>query len=304
MATAASNAQTIYEDVLANYLISMARTVENSVGYALDALLRPNLERAAALSSQVFLVEPRVNEMEMLIDDHAVRMLRTGLLDDEEIRRVVASQKIANDLERIGDLAVNISERVISLAGMNITETPRDLEPMSGAVRGMLGRSLGALIYRNVVLAGEVLESDDVVDRYRDQIFEHLLAGMIREPSQVAPHLQFVLATRYLERIADHATNIAEDIIFWVRGLDVRHGRGLAVLSEPSSLPATDDSNVTQNSHSLHSDVTPLEILSKLDLHSTSYLGDLCTPGSGPLLLPPAAKQPTSRSETSICNLR
>jgi phosphate transport system protein len=225
MATSVKEIQTIYEDVLANYLISMARTVENSVGHALDALLCPNLERAAALSSQVFLVEPRVNEMEMRIDDHAVRMLRTGLLDDEEIRRVVASQKIANDLERIGDLAVNISERVISLAGMNLMETPQELEPMSGAVRGMLGRSLGALIFRNIVLAGEVLESDDVVDRYRDQIFEHLLAGMIREPSQAAPHLQFVLATRYLERIADHATNIAEDIIFWVRGLDVRHGR-------------------------------------------------------------------------------
>jgi phosphate transport system protein len=237
MATPSSNVQTIYEDVLANYLISMARTVETSVGHALDALLTPNLERANGLSSQVFLVEPRVNEMEMLIDDHAVRMLRTGLLDDEEIRRVVASQKIANDLERIGDLAVNISERVITLAGMNVTETPRDLEPMSGAVRGMLGRSLGALIFRNVILAGEVLESDDVVDRYRDQIFEHLLAGMIHEPSQAAPHMQFILATRYLERIADHATNIAEDIIFWVRGLDVRHGRARIGVEE-SNYPA------------------------------------------------------------------
>lgn len=232
MASPVSTVQSIYEDVLANYLISMARTVETSVGHALDALLCPNLERANALSSQVFLIEPRVNEMEMLIDDHAVRMLRTGLLDDEEIRRVVASQKIANDLERIGDLAVNISERVITLAGMNVTETPQDLEPMSGAVRGMLGRSLGALIFRNVVLAGEVLESDDVVDRYRDQIFEHLLAGMIREPLQAAPHMQFVLATRYLERIADHATNIAEDIIFWVRGLDVRHGRARVNVAE------------------------------------------------------------------------
>ena len=225
MATPVTNTQAIYEDVLTNYLISMARTVESSVVYALDALLCPNVERAGALSSQVFLVEPRVNEMEMLIDDHAVRILRTGLLDDEEIRRVVASQKIANDLERIADLAVNISERVISLAGMNVTVTPPELEPMSGAVRGMLGRSLGALIFRNVVLASEVLESDDVVDCHRDQIFEHLLTEMIQEPSQAAPHMQFVLATRYLERIADHATNIAEDIIFWVRGLDVRHGR-------------------------------------------------------------------------------
>jgi phosphate transport system protein len=225
MATPATSTQTIYEDVLANYLISMARTVETSVEHALDALLRPGQKEAAELSSKVFLVEPRINEMEMLIDDHAVRMLRTGLLDDEEIRRVVASQKIANDLERIGDLAVNISERVISLAGMNLTKIPAEIEPMSGAVRGMLGRSLGALIYRNVILAGEVLESDDVVDRYRDQIFEHLLREMMSEPTQAAPNLQFVLATRYLERIADHATNIAEDIIFWVRGLDVRHGR-------------------------------------------------------------------------------
>jgi phosphate transport system protein len=232
MATQVSKIQTIYQDVLANYLISMARTVESSVGSALDALLRPNLEAAAELSSKVFLVEPRVNEMEILIDDHAVRMLRTGLLDDEEIRRVVASQKIANDLERIGDLAVNVCERVISLAGLNVTETPRDLEPMAGAVRGMLGRSLGALIFRNVVLAGEVLEADDVVDRYRDQIFEHLLTRMTEDPSQAAPQLQFVLATRYLERIADHSTNIAEDIIFWVRGLDVRHGRTRMVVEE------------------------------------------------------------------------
>jgi phosphate transport system protein len=232
MGTPATKIQTIYQDVLANYLISMARTVESSVESALEALLQPNLEEAASLSSKVFLAEPRVNEMEILIDDHAVRMLRTGLLDDEEIRRVVASQKIANDLERIGDLAVNVSERVISLAGMTVTEAPRDLEPMAGAVRGMLGRSLGALIFRNVVLAGEVLESDDVVDRYRDQIFEHLLARMNEAPGQAAPQLQFLLATRYLERIADHATNIAEDIIFWVRGLDVRHSRTRIAVEE------------------------------------------------------------------------
>jgi phosphate transport system protein len=232
MATPAYQMQTIYQDVLANYLISMARTVESSVECALKALLHPNMEAANELSSKVFLVEPRVNEMEILIDDHAVRMLRTGLLEDEEIRRVVASQKISNDLERIGDLAVNISERVISLAGMNVTETPRDLEPMAGAVRGMLGRSLGALIFRNVVLAGEVLEADDIVDRYRDQIFEHLLERMTADGSQAAPQLQFVLATRYLERIADHATNIAEDIIFWVRGLDVRHNRTRLVMEE------------------------------------------------------------------------
>ena len=129
---------------------------------------------------------------------------------------------------------------------------------MAYAVRTMVSKSLGALIFRNVEMATQVLESDDVVDQYRDRIFEHLLENMTREPALVSPGLQFILATRHLERIADHATNIAEDIIYWVRGLDVRHGRGLAVLSEPSPLPGEDHANITQNSHPLHSDVTPV----------------------------------------------
>jgi phosphate transport system protein len=104
----------------------------------------------------------------------------------------------------------------------------------------MIKKSLGALIFRNVVLAGEVLESDDLVDRYRDEIFERLLAGMRRDPADVDPNLQLVLASRYLERLADHATNIAEDIIFWVRGLDVRHGR--AVNLNPPAVSVTENS--------------------------------------------------------------
>jgi phosphate transport system protein len=98
---------------------------------------------------------------------------------------------------------------------------------MTAAVMAMVSKSLGALIFQNVALATEVLESDDVVDQYRDRIFESLLSGMTQDASRVAPNMHFVLATRHLERIADHTTNIAEDILFWVRGLDVRHGRAL-----------------------------------------------------------------------------
>ena len=228
MATAASSPETVYQDALVNYLISMARTVEGTVNKALEALLGRGEPGAAKLASEIFLLEPRINEMEMVIDDQAVRLLRRGNLPEEEIRLTVAALKITNDLERMGDLAVNISERVLALAQMPPGESPEELVPMAAAVRAMVGNSLGALIFRNVVLAGEVLESDDVVDSYRDQLFEHLLAGMKRDPAKAGPNMQFVLATRYLERIADHATNIAEDIIFWVRGLDVRHGRGLA----------------------------------------------------------------------------
>ncbi len=172
--------------------------------------------------------------MEMVIDEHAVRLLREKLIIEEEIRLVVATLKITNDLERMGDLAVNLAESVVSLRQMLPAIAPAELAPMGAAVRAMVGRALGALIFRNVVLASQVLESDDLVDQYRDQAFERLLAGMTQNPGQVAPNLQFLLATRHLERIADHATNVAEDIIFWVRGLDVRHGRGLASSSTAS----------------------------------------------------------------------
>jgi phosphate transport system protein len=231
MATAASGSgvEGIYQAALVNYLVSMARTVEGSVNRAIAALL----ERNEKLAGEVFLTEPRINEMEIIIDEHAIRLLRAGNLPEADVRLIVASLKLNNDLERIGDLAVNICQRVISLAGMEEVATPAELAPMAAAVRAMVSKSLGALIFRNVTLANEVLESDDIVDQYRDQIFESLLAGMREDATQVAPNMHFVLAARHLERIADHTTNIAEDILFWVRGLDVRHGRALQMEAEP-----------------------------------------------------------------------
>src|SRR5229473_4390239 len=176
------------------------------------------------------------------------------------MRLIVAALKITNDLERIGDLAVNLAERVVSLRETQSAPIPEELAPMAAAVRAMVSQSLGALIFRNVEMATTVLESDDIVDQYRDRIFERLLQRMTQEPELVSPGLQFILATRHLERIADHATNIAEDIIFWVRGLDVRHGRGLTVSSEqtePANSIFTKDSAITENSHVLDSHVTP-----------------------------------------------
>ncbi len=258
MASATGRTEVVLYDTLVNYLVSMARTVEGAMNRALDAIISLESPRTAALPGEVFLLEPRINEMEIVIDEHAIRLLRRGSFSDDEMRLIVAALKITNDLERIGDLAVNLAQGVVSLREMPDAQIPQELAPMASAVRAMVSKSLGALIFRNVVMATQVLESDDVVDQYRDRIFEHLLQNMTREPALVSPGLQFILATRHLERIADHATNIAEDIIYWVRGLDVRHGRGLAVLSEPSPLPAEDHSNITQNSHPLHSDMTPV----------------------------------------------
>src|ERR1700722_576546 len=242
MQSAAQSTQGIYQDILVNYLISMARTVEASVDRALIAILGTDPEAAEQAPGEIFLLEPRINEMEMVIDEHAVRMLRDGNLNQEDIRLVVATLKITNDLERMGDLAVNLAERVVSLTQMHPVDQPPELEPMVEAVGAMLKKSLGALIFRSVVLAGEVLESDDLVDRYRDQIFERLMSTMTERPAEIGPNLQFILASRYLERLADHATNIAEDIIFWVRGLDVRHGRGLESAQVQSTPPVIENS--------------------------------------------------------------
>ena len=273
MAQAAGLTEAVLYDTLVNYLISMARVVESAMNRALDAIIAFDNPRTSALPGEVFLLEPRINEMEIMIDEHAIRLLRRGSFTDDEMRLVVAALKITNDLERIGDIAVNLAERVISLREMPGAEIPEELGPMASAVRAMVSKSLGALIFRNVDMATQVLESDDVVDQYRDRIFEQLLQKMTLEPALVSPGLQFILATRHLERIADHATNIAEDIIFWVRGLDVRHGRGLTVRPDEGSTTETAAGspagtvagnvagniagNVMENSHGLDAQVTP-----------------------------------------------
>jgi len=242
MATPASRTDAVLHDSLVNYMIFMARTVEDTVNRALSAVSGLDDPRAASLPGQIFLGEPRVNEMEIVIDEHAIRLLRRGTLSDGDMRLVVAALKITNDLERMGDLAVNLAQGVVSLRELGATSLPDELPAMIDAVRAMVGKSLGALIFRNVDLASQVLESDDVVDRYRDTIFEKLLQRMTSQTQLVSPGMQFVLVTRHLERLADHATNVAEDIIFWVRGLDVRHGRGLlsgtdegAVAAQPAA---------------------------------------------------------------------
>jgi len=259
MASAAPLSETVLYDTLVNYLVSMARAVEGAMNRSLDALVSLESERTSALPGEVFLLEPRINEMEIVIDEHAIRLLRRGSYSDDELRLIVASLKITNDLERIGDLAVNLAERVISLREMQGAELPEELAPMASAVRAMVSKSLGALIFRNIEMASQVLESDDIVDQYRDRIFEKLLGRMTQQAELVSPGMHFILATRHLERIADHATNIAEDIIFWVRGLDVRHGRCLALQPEPEGVAGTPNaaSQITENSHSLHADVTP-----------------------------------------------
>lgn len=258
MGSAAGLTEAVLYDTLVNYLISMARTVEGAVNRSLEAIVSVDDPKAASLTGEVFLLEPRINEMEIVIDEHAIRLLRRGGFSDDEMRLIVAALKVTNDLERMGDLAVNLAQRVTSLRETPGARAPEELEPMTQAVKAMVNKSLGALIYRNATMATRVLESDDLVDQFRDRIFEQLLEQMTAQTAPVVPSMQFILATRHLERMADHATNIAEDIIYWVRGLDVRHGRGIAATTSPLSgeeQTSVVGSKLTQNSQSLYPDV-------------------------------------------------
>jgi phosphate transport system protein len=273
-ATAELSEAVLY-DTLVNYLVSMARTVEGAMNRALDALTSLDSARTSELPGEVFLLEPRINEMEIVIDEHAIRLLRRGSFSDDEMRLIVAALKITNDLERIGDLAVNLGQGVLSLREMPGARIPEELAPMAVAVRAMVSKSLGALIFRNVEMATQVLESDDVVDQYRDRIFENLLASMNQQATLISSGMQFILATRHLERIADHATNIAEDIIFWVRGLDVRHGRGLAM--RPEALDGQGNSGMASENPGEHSIVASPEAAAVIE--NSHGLDDRVTPG-------------------------
>src|SRR6184192_3413576 len=154
--------ESVILDTLMNYLVSMARTVESAMNRALDAIVGLDNPRTAALPGEVFLLEPRINQMEIVIDEHAIRLLRQSSFPEDELRLIVAALKLNNDLERIGDLAVNLAERVVSLRDMPGAQIPEELSPMASAVRVMVAQSLGALISRNVEMATTVLESDDV----------------------------------------------------------------------------------------------------------------------------------------------
>ena len=206
-------------DAVLNSLLDMAGLVENSVRQALYALR--GLKQSEA--SQVFLGEARINEMEVEIDEKAIQLLARGPMGEIPLRLLIATLRITNDLERLGDQAVNVAERIVSLQSRPPTLPPRELALMADAVELMVSNALQALSGRRLALAQQVLESDDRVDDYAESLGRLLVREMERTPASVPAQVELLLASRNMERMADHATNIAEDVIYWLQGWDVRH---------------------------------------------------------------------------------
>jgi len=152
-----------------------------------------------------------------------------------DLRFILAVTKINSDLERVGDQAVNIAERVMDMVELPAADLPVDIARMGAAVSAMVRRALESFIEGKAELAQAVLEMDSVVDRMKDDAFIQLVKTMNQRPEVVRQALDALLVARNLERVADHATNIAEDVIFWVQGADVRHNASTEEHSEHSS---------------------------------------------------------------------
>jgi len=200
-------------------LLQMAGMVESAIHRSVRALLERNRE----LAEEVIRDEPKVNRMEMEIDGLATRLLALRQPVARDLRLLTAALKINNDLERIGDLANHIAERSLSLIHHPFLEPMADIPKMASLVQSMLLKCLDAFVNGDADLAHSVLLADSDVDRLRDAVYSKLLEIMRCEPTQVPAAVDLLFIARNLERTGDHATNIAEDVIFLVKGIDVRH---------------------------------------------------------------------------------
>jgi len=206
-------------DHIRQSLLRMAAAVEGMVARATRSLL----ERDAGLCREVVRQDNEVDLMELEIDDacHSVLSLRQPTAVD--LRFLVAVMKINSDLERIGDSAVNIAESVEQLNEQPPLKPTIDLPHLSTLVQRMVRDSLDAFVGRDAALAAAVCARDDEVDGLYQEIFRELLGSMVEDPRTVSRALHLLLVARNMERIADHATNISEDVIYYVEGRDVRH---------------------------------------------------------------------------------
>ena len=200
-------------------LLEMSALVEASVQRSVAAVTQK--DRSAA--DQVFRDEARINELEMEIDEFAINLLATQQVVAADLRLVVAALKINTDLERMGDLSVHIAQRAVSLLSEPVIKPMVDIHHMSSLVESMVRKSLDAFVTNDADMARSVLSSDDAVDSLRSASYHELISFMEKDPQHIPQALDLIGITRSLERIADHSTNIAEDVMFLVKGIDVRH---------------------------------------------------------------------------------
>ena len=206
-------------DQLKTKLLEMSSLVEAAIQRSISAVTQK--DRTAA--DEVFRSEARINAIEVEIDEFAINLLALHQPMAADLRLIVAALKINTDLERMGDLSVNIAQRAMSLIEEPVIKPMIDIPHIAGLVQSMVRKSLDAFVTRDADLARSVLASDDAVDSLRTASYHELVSFMEHDPENIKAALDLLAITRNLERLADHSTNIAEDVLFLVKGIDVRH---------------------------------------------------------------------------------
>ena len=200
-------------------LLILSSMVEDATNKAILALVDRRLE----LARQVMREDDRINTREVLIEEECLKMLALHQPVAADLRFIVAVLKVNNDLERMGDLAVNIAERAAYLATREPLQVSLDFPKMAEGVREMVRESLDSLTNMNPRLARHVLTMDDEIDEANRGMFDILQDLMYRDPSTIVRAVHLLSASRYLERIADLATNIAQDVVYIAEGRLIRH---------------------------------------------------------------------------------
>lgn len=200
-------------------LLEMGGLAEEQVRLAIQGLV----ERDHALIDRALGGDEPLNALHIEIDNRAFTLLALHQPMAADLRTIVAAVKINTDLERVGDLAVNIAEAARRYTLHPPVKKLIDIPRMAAVAQTMLREALDAFVRRDTSLAQHVLDEDDTLDDLKTQIFRELLTYMLQDPSTIEPALDLILVSRHLERIGDHATNVAEDVIFIVSARDVRH---------------------------------------------------------------------------------
>ena len=207
-------------------LLEMGGLAEEHVRLAVKGLV----DRDRDLIDRVMASDGAVNALHIEIDQRCFTLLALYQPMAVDLRAIVAAVKINTDLERVGDLAINIVEAARQYVQHPPVKKLIDIPRMATIAQAMLRDALDAFVRRDTALAQRVLDQDDVLDDLKTQIFRELITYMLQTPATIEPALDLILISRHLERIGDHATNIAEDVIFMVQGKDIRHsGEGAAV---------------------------------------------------------------------------
>jgi phosphate transport system protein len=197
----------------------MGRSVEQMIGISMRALL----ERESGLAQKVIDTDAEIDTMEREIDERCLRLLARRQPVASDLRSITTALKLVTDLERIADLAVNIAERTLELNEEPPLKPYIDLPRMAAAAQGMVREALDAFVAGDPERARAVIARDNEVDAFNSQIFRELLTYMMEDPRNIARATRLQSIAKYLERIADHATNLAEMVVFMVKGKDIRH---------------------------------------------------------------------------------